>query len=316
MSHSTGISTPGTITFTTIALIAFAANSVLCRKALGGHEIDAASFTLVRLLTGAVVLSLILALNNAKAMNDSKLRSNAKGSNVRGSNAKGSWSACLMLFLYAVTFSYSYNTLNTGTGALLLFGSAQLTMIAFTLVTGTRLHISEWLGVVIAFIGFVYLIMPAISIPSFSGFILMTVAGIAWGIYTLKGRGSQTPLTDTTWNFIRTLPLLMLLVIPMLLHSHVSTNGILLAALSGGLASGVGYAIWYLALGGLNTTQAAVVQLSVPVIAAAGGVIFVAEPITTRLMLSTLMVLGGMLLVVLGRYALQRGRAFGKTSKG
>lgn len=282
----TDISTAKTLAFTTLALIAFAANSVLCRLALGENSIDAASFTVIRLLSGALVLLAILKIGNSK----------------KSSPSKGSWFSSMMLFLYAITFSFAYITLDTGTGALILFGSVQITMILLSLVSGNRLHITEWLGVLIAFFGFVYLVLPGVSTPSVMGFMLMTVAGIAWGIYTLKGRGSTNPLADTTYNFLRTMPLVIILAVITIQNSHYSYDGILLAVLSGGIASGIGYTIWYIALGGLAATQAAVVQLSVPVIAALGGVIFVSEAITLRLIVSASMILGGILLVVLGRY--------------
>lgn len=207
-----------------------------------------------------------------------------------------------MLFLYAVTFSFAYVTLDTGTGALILFGSVQITMILLSLISGDRLHMSEWVGLTIAFMGFVYLILPEVTTPSAMGFLLMTMAGIAWGIYTLKGRGSESPLMDTAYNFLRTTPLVIILAIISIKNLHYTTEGILLAVLSGGIASGIGYTIWYIALAGLSATQAAVVQLLVPVIAAIGGVIFVNELVTLQLAMSSMMILGGILMVVLGRY--------------
>ena len=274
-----------TLVFTLLALVAFAANSILCRLALGENSIDASSFTAIRLLSGAVVLMAILKANKQK-----------------NSSAKGNWLAGSMLFVYAITFSFAYITLSTGTGALILFGSVQITMILISLASGHRLHISEWAGVSIAFAGFVYLVLPGVSSPPLGGFILMTMAGIAWGIYTLKGRGSKNPLADTAYNFLRTLPLVIILTMITIHNAHYTTEGVLLAVLSGAIASGIGYTIWYIALGGLSATQAAVVQLFVPVIAALGGVIFVSEPITLRLTLSGITILGGILLVVLGRY--------------
>lgn len=175
-------------------------------------------------------------------------------------------------------------------------------MILISLISGTRLHFTEWIGVTIAFTGFVYLILPGVSTPSITGLILMTVAGVAWGIYTIKGRGSKSPLMDTAYNFLRTTPFVIILIIITISHANYSYEGILLALLSGAITSGIGYTIWYIALGGLSSTQAAVLQLSVPVIAALGGVIFVSEAITFRLSVSATMVLGGILMVVLGRY--------------
>ncbi|MDX8392404.1 MAG: DMT family transporter [Mariprofundaceae bacterium] len=275
-----------TIILTGLALIAFAANSLLCRLALGNGDIDASSFTIIRLLSGAVVLLVIIGAS----------------SKITASSPKGSWAASFMLFLYATTFSYAYISLDTGTGALILFGSVQITMILLSFISGTRLHLTEWAGVTAAFTGFVYLILPGVTTPSTTGFLLMTVSGMAWGIYTLKGRDSKSPLMDTAFNFLRTTPFVILLALATMTHSNYSSYGILLALLSGGITSGIGYTIWYIALNGLSSTQAAVLQLSVPVIAALGGVIFVSEEITFRLTISASLVLGGILMVVLGRY--------------
>jgi len=271
---------------TGLALIAFAANSVLCRLALGNEAIDAPSFTGIRLLSGAITLFIILSIKRGN----------------KGASSKGSWTAGLMLFLYAITFSYAYLSVDTGTGALILFGSVQITMIMLSLVTGTRLHLTEWLGVIIAFTGFIYLILPDITTPSVNGFILMTVSGMSWGIYTLKGRSSKNPLMDTTYNFLRTIPFVALLAIFTMQNMSYSFEGIVLALISGAVTSGVGYTIWYIALSGLSSTQAAVLQLSVPVIAAIGGVVFVSEEITIRLIISATIVLSGILMVVLGKY--------------
>jgi drug/metabolite transporter (DMT)-like permease len=276
-----------TITFTVSALVAFAANSILCRLALGEKTIDASNFTTIRLLSGAIVLFIILQFSKKKDK----------------TYTKGSWLAAMMLFLYAAPFSFAYITLDTGTGALILFGAVQITMILLSLVSGNRLHLTEWMGVTTAFIGFVYLVLPGVSTPSFIGFSLMTLAGIAWGIYTLKGRGSVNPLADTAYNFARTIPLVIILAFIAYQTAHVSSKGIFLAILSGGIASGIGYTIWYIALGELSATQAAVVQLSVPVIAALGGVIFVSEKISLRLTISTVLILGGILMVVLCKYS-------------
>lgn len=271
---------------TGLALLAFAGNSILCRLALGNNTIDAASFTTIRLLSGIVVLAVILIMTNSGC----------------AQTAKGSWRASAMLFIYAVTFSFAYISLDTGIGALILFGSVQITMILASLFSGNKLHYSEWVGVIIAFTGFVYLVMPGLATPSLMGFILMTVAGIAWGFYTLAGRGTKNPFSDTAYNFLRTLPLVIVLIAFTFQSTNLSREGILLAVLSGGITSGLGYSVWYIALGGLSATQAAVVQLLVPVIAAIGGVLFASEMITQRLVLSSLMILGGILAVVLGRH--------------
>lgn len=254
--------------------------------ALGEQTIDASSFTVIRLLSGIVALAVIL-----------KLRGNKKIVTT-----KGSWISALMLFIYAIAFSFAYISLDTGTGALVLFGAVQITMILISIFSGTRLHISEWLGVLIAFSGFVYLVLPSVQTPTFSGFILMAAAGIAWGIYTLRGRSSTYPLGDTTFNFIRTSPLVIALAVIAIPTVELSTEGIILAVLSGAVASGIGYTIWYIALGGLSATEAAVVQLSVPVIAAIGGIVFVSEAISMRLVIAAAMILGGILTVVLGHH--------------
>ncbi len=275
-----------TILFTGFALLAFAGNSILCRLALGEQSIDAGSFTLIRLLSGIVMLFSIVQLS-------------APASH---SQSKGSWQAAAMLFLYAISFSYAYLSLDTGTGALILFGAVQITMILASLFMGYRLHYAEWVGMGLAFSGFVYLVLPNVTTPSFLGFVLMALAGVAWGFYTLKGRGSRSPLHDTAYNFLRTLPFLLPLLIWVVgWQAHLSTQGVLLAITSGAVTSGVGYAIWYAALGGLTATQAAVLQLLVPVISAVGGVIFSGEAISQRLVIASVLVLGGILTVILGR---------------
>ena len=276
--------------YTLVSLFAFAGNSVLCRLALGEEAIDAASFTSIRLLSGIIFLAVLLKLT----------------SGADSSSSKGSWSASLMLFIYAVAFSFAYVSLETGTGALILFGLVQMTMISIGLYQGNKLHGLEWFGVLLAFSGLVYLMMPGLGAPSLDGFILMAVAGIAWGIYTLAGKGSKNPIHDTAYNFYRTLPFVFVLTLVTFQQAELSNKGILLAILSGALASGLGYAIWYMALKGLSGTQAAVVQLFVPVIAAIGGVVFADEAFSLRLALSALLILGGILAVVLGRDALNQ----------
>lgn len=278
------------VLYTTLALLAFAANSVFCRLALGNGDIDAAGFTLIRLFSGAMVLSVVVLLTHRR---DSQ-------------RSKGSWSSSWMLFIYAICFSYAYISLDTGTGALLLFGSVQITMIAISLRNGNHLHASEWIGLAMAFLGLCYLVLPGISTPSANGFILMTIAGIAWGIYTLRGKASSNPLADTGYNFIRTLPLQLILLSVAYPMISLTTQGVILAILSGVVASGIGYSIWYLALPLLSTTQAAVLQLSVPIIAAFGGLIWIGEGITQRLMISAVLTLGGILLVIMGRRYHQR----------
>ena len=283
MPHNSTNTSANTVLYTGLALIAFAANSVLCRLALGEQAIDWSGFTIVRLLSGVIVLLIIL-----------KIFSRGKKS-----TSSGSWPAAFMLFLYAGAFSFAYISLDTGTGALILFGAVQLTMIIFALVKGERLGFIAWSGVLLAFAGFVYLVLPGVSTPSVVGFLFMTIAGIAWGFYTLMGKGSTNPLADTAFNFTRTLPLIIILAIFTIPYLELSVKGIVLAVLSGAVASGIGYTIWYTALRGLSSTQAAVVQLLVPVIAAIGGVVFISEAITLHLIISSFLILGGVTLVLI-----------------
>lgn len=280
-----------TILYTVLALLAFAGNSVLCRLALGEGAIDAASFSAIRLVSGAAVLLFILKVIPKKAAGVSK----------------GSWRAALMLFLYAVTFSFAYVSLDTGTGALILFGLVQLTMIGASLAQGYRLRWFEWGGVVLAFLGLVYLLLPSISTPSLGGFMLMALSGVAWAGYTLAGRGGGDPMSDTAHNFMRCLPLVLVLLAVSYQSRLLSIEGVLLAILSGGLTSGIGYAIWYAALKGLTAIQASAVQLLVPLLAAFGGVVLISEPLSKPLILASVMILGGVLLVMLAKqYVPQR----------
>jgi drug/metabolite transporter (DMT)-like permease len=269
------------IIMTVLALIAFAANSVLCRLALAEYNIDAASFTAIRLSSGAITLFIILLIRNQGKV----------------SVSMNYWSA-LMLFVYALFFSYSYIEIATGTGALILFGSVQLTMILYSICCGERPGNLALLGLVIAFAGLVYLLMPGVTAPSLFSALLMMIAGIAWGVYTLRGKDSTTPLTDTTWNFIATIPLLVITSLILIDDMQINKEGVILAIASGALASGMGYAIWYAALAHLSSTNAATVQLSVPVIATIGGVLFMAEPITVRMMIAGIVVLGGIYLTI------------------
>lgn len=273
------------ILLTILALLAFAGNSILCRYALKGAAIDASSFTTIRLISGAVFLvALVLFKNRGKF--DWK---------------SGSWSSSLFLFLYSVAFSFSYVSLNTGIGALILFGFVQLTMILVSLAQGNKLLIIEWTGLIIAFSGLALLLLPSATAPSLIGFILMAIAGISWGFYTLAGKGAQDPIMQTATNFLRTIPFVIVLLILSLNNITMTNEGILLAIVSGTVTSGLGYAIWYAAINGLSITQAAVLQLTVPIIAAFGGVLFTNEAITTDLIISSILVLGGILVVTLGK---------------
>jgi drug/metabolite transporter (DMT)-like permease len=260
-------------------------NSVLCRLALGKATIDAASFSTIRLGAGAAMLLLLRAISKRKLF----------------STARGNWASAILLFLYAVAFAFAYTSLSAGTGALILFGSVQATMLLAALRSGERPSFLEWAGLFLALIGLVYLVFPGLASPLFASSTLMVVAGISWGFYSLRGRGAKDPLAQTTSNFIRALPLAIVVSLIMFSRSHVSTEGLLLAILSGALASGVGYVIWYTALRGLTATRAATVQLAVPVLAAVCGVVLLSENITLRLLLSATMILGGVGLTLAGR---------------
>jgi drug/metabolite transporter (DMT)-like permease len=266
---------------TMLALVAFAANSVLCRLALGGATIDAASFTTVRLASGAGALLIISALVNKNLPSLRRVK----------------LAPALLLFSYAAAFSFAYTNLSAGTGALILFGSVQATMLSAALRSGERPRAPEWAGLALALAGLVYLVLPGLAAPPPLSSAFMVVAGISWGLYSLGGRGATDPLADTTNNFVLSLPLAFAVnLITLSVGTHVSTAGIALAVLSGALASGVGYVVWYAALRGLTATRAATVQLSVPVLAAVGGVIFMSETVSLRLLLATTVILGGVAL--------------------
>lgn len=270
---------------TVMALLAFAANSLLGRLALGGPEIDPASYTSLRLISGALTLWIIVALSGRHAQRP----------------PSGAWVSAAMLFLYAVAFSFAYLSLEAGTGALILFGAVQVTMIAWGFLEGHRPHPLEWLGLVTAFAGLVYLVSPGLTTPSPTGSLLMALAGVAWGVYSLRGRGAGDPVADTAANFARAVPFALGVSLVMLPGVEIGARGAWLAVLSGALASGLGYVIWYAALKGLTSTRAAVVQLSVPVLAAAGGAVFLAEAVTLRLVVASIVVLGGVALAILGK---------------
>lgn len=271
--------------YTTFALVAFAFNSILCRLALKTEEIDAASFTVIRLISGAITLITISYFFSKRS------------EQTRG----GSWLSAFFLFAYAVCFSFAYISLTAGTGALILFGSVQMTMILFALFNGERPKALEWLGLLIALGGLVYLVFPGLASPPLLSSVLMALAGIAWGFYTLLGKGTTNPLTDTTGNFIRSVPMIVLVSLPLLSQIHLSARGIILAVLSGAIASGIGYTAWYAALKYHTSTRAAVFQLAVPVLAAAGGAAFLSETATIRLLIATALILGGIAMTIFGR---------------
>ena len=272
--------------YTWLALLAFAANSVLCRLALGDYQADALSFTVVRLLSGALTLMLLVRVSTCAIR-------------MRPAN----WLAPVMLFCYALCFSFAYVRLDVATGALILFASVHITMLVKSIWDGELLNVQEWLGISLALFGFVYLVLPDLHTPSTMGFLLMTLSGISWGIYTVLGRGSSSPLADTASNFVATTPLVLLLLGFGVVGMGVQLNltALLLAVTSGSLASAVGYALWYDVLPSLSSTQAAVVQLMVPVLAAFGGVFMLDEQISIRLLQAAAMMLGGIALVFLAR---------------
>jgi drug/metabolite transporter (DMT)-like permease len=268
---------------TLVAMTAFAGNSLLCRLALKQTRIDPASFTLIRIISGAVALQLIV-----------RMRKSPRGK-------AGSWASALALFVYAAGFSFAYVSLPAGTGALLLFGAVQATMIIWALHEGEQLRLPQRLGLALALAGLVALVFPGLSAPPLGGSILMLSAGIAWGIYSLRGKAVGDPASATAGNFLRAMPMAAVLSAAVLPWVHLDRTGIGYAILSGAIASGVGYAIWYTVLPSLRAARAATVQLSVPVLAATGGILFLGELITLRIVLASVAVLGGIALVILER---------------
>lgn len=266
---------------TTLAMSAFAGNSLLCRLALEHTRIDAASFTMIRLAAGAIVLLLVVRTRGG------------------GASGGGNWRSAWALFAYAASFSFAYVSLPAATGALLLFGAVQATMIGHGLWAGERLRGLQLVGLVLALGGLVGLLLPGLAAPPLVGSLLMLGAGVAWGIYSLRGKSGGDPIRVTAGNFLRAVP--MAAALSVLLHEDVELDGagFWYAVASGALASGIGYAIWYTALPALRSTHAATVQLSVPVIAAAGGIVFLDESLSMRLVLASVAVLGGIALVIL-----------------
>ena len=269
---------------TLLAMLAFAANSLLCRAALKHSTIDAASFTLVRLVSGALVLWLMVRVRDGRPV------------------AAGGWASALALFVYAAAFSFAYVSLTAATGALLLFGAVQTTMIGVGLYRGERLRAVQTTGLACALAGLLGLLLPGLSAPPWQGSLLMLAAGVAWGVYSLRAKGSGDPLRATAGNFLRAVVFAAALSLVMRSSMALDAAGIGWAIASGALASGVGYAIWYTALAGLKATSAATVQLSVPVIAALGGVVLLGEPLTLRLVIASGAILGGIALVIARRH--------------
>lgn len=278
--------TTRTLLLTLFAMMAFAANSLLCRLALGQDLIDAASFTTARVISGAVVLTLIV-LPKWRACGRAPIE----------------WRSAAMLFTYIVFFSFAYLSLSAGTGALILFGAVQLTMIIAALRGGEHFRPLSWIGLMLAFLGLIYLVSPGLTAPDPTGAVLMAIAGIAWGFYSLLGRSAGDPLEATANNFIIAVPLVIVVSLLFVGEFHSSALGLALATVSGAIASGIGYVIWYAALRGLTATRAATVQLSVPVIAAFGGAALLSEQVTPRLLLASAATLGGVWIVLAQRDA-------------
>lgn len=264
-------------------MLAFASNSLLCRVALRDTEIDAASFTSIRLASGALVLALLLRTRGQRP------------------TAAGSWQMAAMLFAYAVFFSFAYRDLTAATGALLLFGAVQLTMMAWGLFSGERLRGVRLLGVLAAIAGLVWLLLPGLSAPPPGEAAMMLAAGAAWGVYSLLGRSAGEPIAATGGNFVRTIPFAAALGLATASMASPDPTGVIYAVISGAVTSGLGYVLWYAALPMLAATTAATIQLSVPAIAAVAGAVLLAEPITWRLVLASAAILGGIALTIRGK---------------
>ena len=265
-------------------MFAFAANSLLCRLALQHSGIDPASFATLRLVAGALMLAAIIRLKPGAA-----------------APVRADWLAAAMLWAYAACFAFAYVTLTAGTGALILFGAVQLTMFSAGLYAGERFAPVAWVGLALALAGFVWLVSPGIEAPAPLGAALMAFAGIAWGIYSLRGRKVPDPLAATAGNFLRAAPMAIGLSALLVSQVDVKASGAVLAVASGAVTSGIGYVVWYAALRGLSAMRAATVQLAVPPVAAFGGVLFLSEAITLRLGGATLAILGGVALVLMTR---------------
>ncbi|MEI8030455.1 MAG: DMT family transporter [Comamonadaceae bacterium] len=276
------------IVLTSLAMLAFAGNSLLCRIALKQTSIDAASFTTLRLLSGALMLALLVRLNR------------------RPSAGAGNWPSALALFVYAAGFSFAYVRLSAATGALLLFAAVQATMITYGVCKGERLRRLQLVGFVLALGGLVGLMLPGLAAPPLDSALLMLGAGAAWGIYSLRGKGSGDPTAVTAGNFMRSVPIAAALSLLMLNQVSLDSAGLAYAVLSGAIASGIGYAIWYRVLPAMKATHAATVQLSVPVIAALGGIVVLGESISVRSVLASTAILGGIALVILERQAVKK----------
>lgn len=268
---------------TVFAMLAFAGNSLLCRVALRDTAIDAASFTSIRLISGAVLLAALMMARGTRPW------------------AGGSWRAAAMLFAYAVTFSFAYRQLPAATGALLLFGAVQMTMLGYGLAAGERLRGVQWLGLLLAIAGLVGLLLPGLAAPPLLGAAFMLAAGAAWGVYSLLGRGVSDPIAGTAGNFLRAVPFTVALSLGAAAQTSFDSMGVLYAVASGAITSGLGYVLWYAALPAFKATSAATIQLSVPALAALGGVLLLGEVMSLRLLVASVAILGGIALVILRR---------------
>lgn len=277
---STAIPPLRVLTMTVLAMLAFAGNSLFCRLALKTTAIDAASFTAIRLASASLLLTCLVMANRGSVL------------------AHGNWSSAVALFVYAAGFSFAYIKLPAATGALLLFGAVQATMISYGLFTGEKLLGLRLGGFVLAMGGLVMLLLPGLSAPPTGSALLMLFAGVAWGAYTLRGKGAANPMAVTAGNFVRTLPMTLGVSLIMASQFSIDRAGLVYAVLSGALTSGLGYAIWYKVLPALKATNAATVQLSVPVLAALGGVVLLGEPLTGLMLGASGAILLGILLVL------------------
>jgi drug/metabolite transporter (DMT)-like permease len=277
----TRLPTTRLIVVTTLAMLAFAGNSLLCRGALRDTAIDAASFTAIRLASGAAILALIVRARKGRVAGD------------------GSWQAAACLFAYAAGFSFAYRQLSAATGALLLFGAVQIAMLSWGLARGERLRPLQLAGLLVAVGGLVYMLLPGLAAPPVEGAAFMIAAGIAWAGYSLLGRGTSDPAAATAGNFLRAVPFAAALSLAVASRTSVDHTGALYAVASGAVTSGLGYVVWYAVLPSFKAATAAVIQLSVPAIAALGGVILLAEPLSNRLMIASVTILGGIALTIL-----------------
>ena len=301
--------------YTITALIAFAANSLLCRMALADGAIDAWNFTAIRLLSGAACLGLIMMAQAHYLRRNSLKRTSLKQNSLKRTalkqtgnldpavlTDKGDWLSAISLVVYALCFSVAYQALDTGTGALILFAVVQLTMIGWGIYNKERLNGVQWTALLIALIGFIYLMLPSAAMLSLSGALMMAISGAAWGIYSIRGKTCVSPLRTTGFNFLRSLVAVPILaLIGMSYLSTISMTGVMLAVASGAIASGIGYSMWYVAMPLLKTTQSAVVQLCVPVLAAIMGVVFLSEQLTLEFIIASSVILGAVLVFVLNK---------------